>query len=98
MEGSSETPDVKPEKKPGDHMNLKVKSQDGNEICFSIRRNTRLAKLMKAYCERMSVAPDSIAFLLDGKRLREDQTPEELEMEDGDEIDAMLHQTGGMPL
>lgn len=38
---------------------------------------------------------NSIAFLFDGRRLRGEQTPDELEMEDGDEIDAMLHQTGG---
>ena len=82
---------------------------------------------MNAYCDRQSVEFTSIAFLFDGRRLRAEQTPEEvslslsrvfaasslwvcgaeklltilsfscfqLEMEDGDEIDAMLHQTGG---
>lgn len=89
---------------------------------------------MNAYCERVSVDPTAIAFLFDGRRLRMEQTPDEvsffslslfplhikfitcihtekvsefiiywffffffsqLEMEDGDEIDAMLHQTGG---
>lgn len=38
----------------------------------------------------------SLYFLFDGRRLRLEQTtPYELEIEDGDEIDAMLHQTGG---
>ena len=87
---------------------------------------------MNAYCDRQSVDFNSIAFLFDGRRLRAEQTPDEvcldflsshfhvkaahilitiyhiavfflmckfngvqLEMEDGDEIDAMLHQTGG---
>lgn len=50
---------------------------------------------MNAYCDRQSVDFNSIAFLFDGRRLRGEQTPDELEMEDGDEIDAMLHQTGG---
>ena len=36
-----------------------------------------------------------IRFLFDGQRLRENQTPEELDMEDDDAIDAMLHQIGG---
>ncbi|KAH9744968.1 Small ubiquitin-related modifier 1 [Citrus sinensis] len=53
-------------------------------------------QLMNAYCDRQSVELNSIAFLFDGRRLRGEQTPDELEMEDGDEIDAMLHQTGGM--
>ncbi|KAE8676279.1 Small ubiquitin-related modifier 1 [Hibiscus syriacus] len=85
------------DKKPGDaaHINLKVKGQDGNEVFFRIKRSTQLRKLMNAYCDRQSVDFNSIAFLFDGRRLRGEQTPDELEMEDGDEIDAMLHQTGG---
>ncbi|CAM8900821.1 hypothetical protein QQ045_010161 [Rhodiola kirilowii] len=86
------------DKKPaqeGVHINLKVKGQDGNEVFFRIKRNTQLKKLMNAYCDRQSVEMNSIAFLFDGRRLRPEQTPDELEMEDGDEIDAMLHQTGG---
>ncbi|KAL2496041.1 small ubiquitin-related modifier 1-like [Forsythia ovata] len=92
------TPGQEEDKKPGDqsvHINLKVKGQDGNEVLFRIKRSTQLKKLMNAYCERQSVDFNSIAFLFDGRRLRAEQTPDELEMEDGDEIDAMLHQTGG---
>lgn len=110
--------------------------QDGNEVFFRIKRSTQLKKLMNAYCDRQSVDINSIAFLFDGRRLRGEQSPDEvalgsltrlhslrlnffvdtanflllmymhfrnflfvvlsqLEMEDGDEIDAMLHQTGG---
>ncbi|CAM0884349.1 unnamed protein product [Alopecurus aequalis] len=110
----------------GVHINLKVKGQDGNEVFFRIKRSTQLKKLMNAYCDRQSVDMKAIAFLFDGRRLRAEQTPDEvialtslqnpqlitllwyvrflfsclllpfqLEMEDGDEIDAMLHQTGG---
>ncbi|KAF3669610.1 Small ubiquitin-related modifier 1 [Capsicum annuum] len=81
-----------------DHINLKVKSQDGNEVFFRIKRSTQLKKLMKAYCDRLSVNFNAIAFLFDDRRLKAEQTPDELEMEDGDEIDAMLHQTGGTTL
>ncbi|MQL82888.1 hypothetical protein Taro_015368, partial [Colocasia esculenta] len=87
--------DRKPADQSGSHINLKVKGQDGNEVFFRIKRSTQLRKLMNAYCERQSVDFQSIAFLFDGRRLRGEQTPDELEMEDGDEIDAMLHQTGG---
>nr|VDC75259.1 unnamed protein product [Brassica rapa] len=69
--------------------------QDGNEVFFRIKRSTQLKKLMNAYCDRQSVDMNAIAFLFDGRRLRAEQTPDELDMEDGDEIDAMLHQTGG---
>ncbi|TYI68023.1 hypothetical protein E1A91_D08G059900v1 [Gossypium mustelinum] len=86
------------DKKPADQanqINLKVKGQDGNEVFFRIKRSTQMRKLMNAYCDRQSVDLNSIAFLFDGRRLRGEQTPDELEMEDGDEIDAMLHQAGG---
>jgi hypothetical protein len=72
--------------------------KDGGEVFFRIKSTATLKKLMHAYCDRQSVDPQSIAFLFDGRRLRAEQTPAELDMEDGDEIDAMLHQTGGMAL
>ncbi|KAM7270257.1 hypothetical protein ACFE04_029471 [Oxalis oulophora] len=86
-------------KKPNDqapaHVHLKVLSQDGNEVLFKVKRNSQLKILMNKYCDRQSVLINAIAFLYDGRRLRGEETPDELEMEDGDEIDAMLHQTGG---
>uniref|UniRef100_A0A2C9UDU6 Small ubiquitin-related modifier n=2 Tax=Manihot esculenta TaxID=3983 RepID=A0A2C9UDU6_MANES len=91
---SGVTTNQEEDKKPADqsaHINLKVKGQDGNEVFFRIKRSTQLKKLMNAYCDRQSVELSSIAFLFYGRRLRGDQTPDELEME----IDAMLHQTGG---
>ncbi|WOL18730.1 small ubiquitin-related modifier 1-like [Canna indica] len=95
MSGATPEEDKKPASQQPGHINLKVKGQDGNEVFFRIKRNTQLKKLMNAYCDRQSVDFNSIAFLFDGRRLRAEQTPDELEMEDGDEIDAMLHQTGG---
>ncbi|KAK4749768.1 hypothetical protein SAY87_027217 [Trapa incisa] len=88
------------EKKQNDqsaHIDLKVKGQDGSEVFFRIKRSTQLKKLMNAYCDRQSVDMSSIAFLFDGRRLRAEQTPDELEMEDGDEIDAMLHRLEERP-
>ncbi|KAK2648998.1 hypothetical protein Ddye_016487 [Dipteronia dyeriana] len=71
------------DKKPNDqsgqaHINLKVKGQDGNEVFFRIKRSTQLKKLMNAYCDRQSVEINSIAFLFDGRRLRAEQTPDEV--------------------
>mmetsp|Transcript_13384 Transcript_13384/g.22600 ORF Transcript_13384/g.22600 Transcript_13384/m.22600 type:complete len:92 (+) Transcript_13384:161-436(+) len=79
----------------GQHINLKVKAQDGNEVFFKVKKSTPLRKLMDAYCKRQGVSEADVVFLFDGSRLKTDQTPEQLEMEDGDEIDAMVHQTGG---
>ncbi|KAI5674763.1 hypothetical protein M9H77_15127 [Catharanthus roseus] len=70
--------DRKPAADQSGHINLKVKGQDGNEVFFRIKRSTQLKKLMNAYCERVSVDPSSIAFLFDGRRLRMEQTPDEV--------------------
>mmetsp|Transcript_5040 Transcript_5040/g.12173 ORF Transcript_5040/g.12173 Transcript_5040/m.12173 type:complete len:96 (-) Transcript_5040:85-372(-) len=92
--------DQKPIKGEGgdgaEHINLKVKGQDGNIVHFKIKRKTQLKKLMEAYCSRQSLQFDQIRFLFDGNRLRENQTPEELDMDNDDVIDAMLFQVGGM--
>mmetsp|Transcript_26318 Transcript_26318/g.61406 ORF Transcript_26318/g.61406 Transcript_26318/m.61406 type:complete len:94 (+) Transcript_26318:84-365(+) len=76
-------------------INLKVVTQDGNEIFFKCKQTTQLQKLMNAFCNRQGVAMSSVRFLFDGQRLRETQTPAELDMEDGDVIDVMVEQMGG---
>ncbi|KAL9679553.1 hypothetical protein QQ045_017418 [Rhodiola kirilowii] len=68
---------------------------DGIEVFFRIKSSTQLTKLMGDYCDRQSVELNSIVFIFDGCILCGHHTPDEWEMEDGDEIDAMLHQTGG---
>lgn len=45
---------------------------------FRIKRSTQLKKLMNAYCDRQSVDMSAIAFLFDGRRLRPEQTPDEV--------------------
>ncbi len=77
------------------HINIKVKAQDGTEIFFKIKRTTQLKKLMEAYCTRQGLSANQCRFIFDGERLKDDDTPDKLEMENGDEIDAMVEQTGG---
>jgi hypothetical protein len=47
-------------------------------VFFRIKRSTQLKKLMNAYCDRQSVDMTAIAFLFDGRRLRAEQTPDEV--------------------
>lgn len=60
------------------YVNMANFLQDGNEVFFRIKRSTQLKKLMNAYCDRQSVDLNSIAFLFDGRRLRGEQTPDEV--------------------
>ena len=86
---------------------------------FKAKVTTPFRKLMTAYCERQSVAAESVVFLYEGERLRGEHTPQDVrclpvylmshtfnsfadiwcklqvDMEDGDSIDVVIHQVGG---
>ena len=51
---------------------------------------------MIAFGRQQSVDIRAIRFLFEGKILRGDETPTSLGAEDGDEIDVMLSQIGGI--
>jgi hypothetical protein len=67
------------EKKPEtEAINLKVVTQDGNEIFFKCKMTTPLNKLMNAFCTRQGIAMNSVRFLFDGQRLTPNTTPKEV--------------------
>ncbi|KAG4304295.1 hypothetical protein PORY_002270 [Pneumocystis oryctolagi] len=90
------------DKKPSEHINIRVfrcfsvqkcvVGHDNNEVFFKIKRHTPLKKLMEAYCERQGKSMNMLRFLVDGERARPEQTPAELDMEDGDQIEVMIEQ------
>ena len=75
-------------------LDLKVVTQAGTEIFFKCKQTTPLSKLMNAFCQRQGINAASVRFLFDGQRLNPQQTPQELEMEDGDVVDVMVEQQG----
>ncbi|MES1916328.1 MAG: hypothetical protein MHM6MM_008156 [Cercozoa sp. M6MM] len=76
-------------------LQLRVKDSNGNEVLFRVKSTTKLSKLMDAYCTRVGKDRTAVRFLFDGERIKGDQTPADLEMEDNDEVDAMVEQQGG---
>ena len=62
---------------------------------FKIKKTTRMSKVFETYAQRKGIQAQSLRFLLDGERIQGDNTPKMLEMEDQDQIDAVLEQTGG---
>ncbi|KAL0297962.1 UNVERIFIED_CONTAM: Small ubiquitin-related modifier 1 [Sesamum angustifolium] len=75
---------------------LSIKSQDGDEVYYRFPRDKKLQHLFSSYCKQKKLNYDAIAFVYDGKRVKASNTPVEMEMEDGDSIDAMMHQEGGV--
>ncbi|VEU23569.1 DEKNAAC104734 [Brettanomyces naardenensis] len=76
------------------HINLKV-TDGSSEVFFKIKRTTPLKRLMDAFCKRQGKSADSLRFLYEGQRLTPDATPDSLDMEDGDLIEAHREQVGG---
>jgi len=77
-----------------DHLNIKV-TDNYNEVFFKIKRNTNMSKLMNAFCEKQGKSPNSCRFLFDGQRVHPDDTPEKLDMMDGDQLEVHQEQLGG---
>ncbi|CAB3374679.1 small ubiquitin-related modifier-like [Cloeon dipterum] len=91
--------DNKPDAGPGDgnseYIKLKVVGNDSNEIHFRVKMTTQMGKLKKSYSERVGVPVTSLRFLFDGRRINDDETPKQLEMENDDVIEVYQEQTGG---
>ena len=83
------------EEKKQTHITLQAVSQDGNSLQFKVRMSTPLQKVIDAYCSRLSVDPASVRFLYDGDRVKGENTPEIMHMENGDILDVVLQQSGG---
>ncbi|KAG6361901.1 hypothetical protein INS49_010130 [Diaporthe citri] len=77
-----------------EHLNIKV-TDNNNELIFKIKKSTKLEKLMDSFCERHGKTLDSVRFLFEGKRVQGSETPDSLEMEDGDTIEVYQEQLGG---
>lgn len=86
---SSMLADAEPAPEPDDAINLKTVTESGFELFFKCRMTTTLDKLMRAYCMRQGVAIGSVRFLFDGQRISPEDTPHDLNMEDGDTIDVL---------
>jgi len=79
---------------PVEHLNIKV-TDNNNEVFFKIKRSTKLEKLMTAFCERQGKAMNQVRFLFEGQRVQPSDTPDTLDMQDGDTLEVHQEQVGG---
>ncbi|POS80387.1 hypothetical protein DHEL01_v201197 [Diaporthe helianthi] len=77
-----------------EHLNIKV-TDNNNEVFFKIKKSTKLEKLMGAFCERQGKTVSSVRFLFEGQRVQPNDTPDTLEMQDGDTLEVHQEQVGG---
>lgn len=73
-----------------DYITLSIKSEEGGEISYTIERSSKLQVITDDYCDRQNKCPEDIVFSFNGGNLDGRHTPDDLEMEDGDQIDAAI--------
>jgi hypothetical protein len=56
-------------------ISIKVCDNQGSDVTFKVKLNTKLGKLMKVYSEKIGKSPGSIRFLLEGSRITPEDTP-----------------------
>ncbi|XP_027119486.1 small ubiquitin-related modifier 2-like isoform X2 [Coffea eugenioides] len=74
---------------------LKVLGQDGKMMNLEVKRNKPMKNILLKYCDYKKFEYSAVNFLYLGRRVLVRSTPEELGMEDGDIIEAMVHVDGG---
>ena len=72
--GDNASPATEAQAQP-EHLNIKV-TDNNNEVFFKIKKNTKLEKLMTAFCERQGKALSSVRFLFEGQRVQPTDTPD----------------------
>ena len=91
----ADSEDKKPEKKEGGEgsLNIRIRDQTGEETFYKVKYTTKFDTIFKKYATRKGVAVTSLRFLF-GSRVAGCQTPADIDMEDGDQIDCILEQGG----
>lgn len=102
--GSDEGADTDAEVKPdvaGDqtqqnsHITLQFTSQERDTVPIKVKRSTPFEKMFVAYRSRFHLAEQDIRFVVNGTRVKPFHTPQEHELADGDEVEAILEMVGG---
>ena len=88
----SSSEDVKPQEKQS--ILLRVALED-RKLEVRIKKTGKLSKLMDAACKHFGVEREAVRFLFDGTRVNGMDTPESMELEDGDIIEVFQEQDGG---
>jgi len=67
----------------------------GRNIKFQQKRASTLQRSLDEAAKQLNMDRGSLRFTYDGLAVRGEETPESLEMQQGDTIDAHLQQEGG---
>lgn len=90
-----ESPPALVAKEPGqERIMITIMGWDGVRVTFRVRPNTVWGRVVDAYCARAAVDYVTIRFVFDGETCSREATVEQLGLEDGDIVDALVQETG----
>ena len=69
---------------------INVGGEGMETLSFKFNKNQKFKKMMQRYGERHNVNFNEMYFIYEGIKLKQNQTPLQLEMKNGDEITAVL--------
>jgi small ubiquitin-related modifier len=71
------------DKKERDKLELTIVDPYGEEILFKVWKTIELRKVWRAFGQRMGKKPECYRFFLNGERISEDQTPDDVGYKEG---------------
>jgi small ubiquitin-related modifier len=92
---SSNPVDTKPASETT-HITLRVTTSTGGERLFKVKSSTLVKKVLASFCEHEGINAADVRFMFNGERLNPEDTVKLAGLEDGDVIDAMVMQVGGL--
>ena len=78
------------------HISFSIIDSTGHETHFKARPTSEIKKVIAAYHKQRGTNAGSTRFLFEGSRIDESKTIGDLGIEDGNVIDALLQQVGGV--
>ena len=70
-------------------LDLKVRDGNGAVTHFKVKKSTKFRKILTAYASKAGIEERAIRLMVDGERVNLEQCPGDLDMENGDQIDAL---------
>ncbi|EJW04771.1 hypothetical protein EDEG_01061 [Edhazardia aedis USNM 41457] len=74
---------------------LVLQDTEGNQIEYEIKRHIPLGKLLEVYCKSKNKSSKSLLMSIGGVFVDTSKNADELELDDGTEIEVVGRQTGG---
>ena len=68
---------------------IKIQSS-GGELTFKVKKSTPFSKIFKAFADKNGVPTGTHKFTFDGQTIKDSDTPESLQVEDGDSIGTFI--------